>query len=380
MTEVTKDACESLPGGGTVEKFQLKSESVTMEIISLGCIITSIKTKDKTGKINDIVLGFDNPEGYLANPRFFGAVVGRVANRIAKGYLANPRFFGAVVGRVANRIAKVIICRTGACAGIFSCVGLVRCLPHASTWLLVELLPVVFQAIWTPEALPSGVRFSLTSADGEEGFPGELKVWVTYILEGEVLTINYRAQTTKSTPINLTNHSYFNLAGHKRIPFCFVQGTTDIYDHEVSIMAEAYLPVDDTMIPTGEVKPVQDSPFDLRKPVQIGQRLKKLPGLGFDHNFCLSTTKEQQKQQQLCARVYHPPSGRVLEVGTSQPGVQFYTANFLDSSLKGKGGAVYPKHSAFCLETQNWPDAVNKVCVTQSEQNKNGKISSVNCS
>lgn len=320
MTEVTKDACESLPGGGTVEKFQLKSESVTMEIISLGCIITSIKTKDKTGKINDIVLGFDNPEGYLANPRFFGAVVGRVANRIAKGkFTANGKEYQLAINNGPNAI-------------------------HGG-------LKGFDKAIWTPEALPSGVRFSLTSADGEEGFPGELKVWVTYILEGEVLTINYRAQTTKSTPINLTNHSYFNLAGH---------GTTDIYDHEVSIMAEAYLPVDDTMIPTGEVKPVQDSPFDLRKPVQIGQRLKKLPGLGFDHNFCLSTTKEQQKQQQLCARVYHPPSGRVLEVGTSQPGVQFYTANFLDSSLKGKGGAVYPKHSAFCLETQNWPDAVNK--------------------
>nr|XP_006007836.1 PREDICTED: aldose 1-epimerase [Latimeria chalumnae] len=187
----------------------------------------------------------------------------------------------------------------------------------------------------------------MTSPDGEEGYPGELKVWVTYTLEGGELAINYRAQTTKTTPVNLTNHSYFNLAGH---------GTPNIYDHVISIAADTYLPVDDTAIPTGELATVQDTCFDLRKPVQLECQMRKSHIGGFDHNFCLQDLKEQQ----LCARVYHPLSGRVLEVDTTQPGIQFYTANYLDGSLTGKGGAVYPKHSGFCLETQNWPDAVNK--------------------
>ncbi|XP_042189065.1 aldose 1-epimerase [Callorhinchus milii] len=205
----------------------------------------------------------------------------------------------------------------------------------------------VERALWTPEVLPNGVKFSLMSSDGEEGFPGEVKVQVTYTLVGGELTINYWAQTTKTTPINLTNHSYFNLAGH---------GSPNIYDHEVSVEATRYLPVDDVMIPTGEIASVENTPFDLRNPVLLGSHIQNKLKAGFDHNFCLQESKERFP----CARVYHRPSGRLLQVETTQPGVQLYTANFLDGSLKGKGGAVYPKHSAFCLETQNWPDAVNK--------------------
>ncbi|KAG2467053.1 IF4A3 factor, partial [Polypterus senegalus] len=211
------------------------------------------------------------------------------------------------------------------------------------------------QAIWNAEVLPNGVRLSLTSADGHEGYPGELQVSVTYMLEGDVLSVHYEARTNKTTPVNLTNHSYFNLAG---------QGTPDIYDHEISINADAYLPVDSTMIPTGDVQPVKGTPFDLRSSVRIGDRLSQLPDRGFDHNFCLSSPEERRETPKYFSRVYHPGSGRVLNVATTQPGVQFYTANFLDASIKGKGGAAYPKHSAFCLETQNWPDAINKVEVS----------------
>ncbi|MBN3312840.1 GALM epimerase, partial [Atractosteus spatula] len=367
QTEVTKTEFGVVPGQGSVDKFQLKSQNVTLEVISLGCIITSLKTKNKRGEFDDIVLGFDNLEEYLSNPACFGAVVGRVANRIAKGkFTVDGKEYQLAINNGPNSL-------------------------HGG-------LKGFNKAIWTSEVLLSGVRFCLTSPDGDEGYPGELRASVTYVLEGEVLSIHYKAETNKTTPVNLTNHSYFNLAGH---------GTPDIYDHEVSITADAYLPVDDTMIPTGvlpvlvrlpgvlpvpvqcpgEIAPVQDSLFDLRKPVLIGQRLKELAEPGFDHNFCLSSPGDPwlvrhcarygeevgaqdhhlsssrmttPAQETGTSRVTHPGSGRVLDVHTSQPGVQFYTANFLDGSLRGKAAAAYPRHSAFCLETQNWPDAVNQ--------------------
>ncbi|XP_064173071.1 aldose 1-epimerase [Anguilla rostrata] len=319
MTEVSKEEFGVIPGQGSVEKWKLKSQSVTIEIISLGCIITSLKTQDKNGEMDDIVLGFDSLEGYLTNPRYFGAVVGRVANRIAKGkFTIDGKEYQLAINNGPNSL-------------------------HGG-------LKGFDKAIWTSEATADGVRLSLTSRDGEEGYPGELSATVTYSLQGDTLTVQYHASSSQATPINLTNHSYFNLAGH---------GTPDIYDHLVSITADAYLPVDDTMIPTGEIRAVDGSPFDLRKPVLIGPRLKEVPGPGFDHNFCLSSPGEPPEERP-CARVHHPKSGRVLEVSTTQPGVQFYTANFLDGSLRGKGGATYPKHSAFCLETQNWPNAVNQ--------------------
>ncbi|KAE8601376.1 hypothetical protein XENTR_v10013652 [Xenopus tropicalis] len=318
MTSVTRDVFGHLPGGGgTVERFCLDSKQVRAEVISFGCIITRLETQDRTGTFSDIVLGFDDIEGYTNKHPYFGAVVGRVANRIANGkFTVEGKDYHLAINNGPNSL-------------------------HGG-------LKGFDKVLWAPKLIENGVQFSYQSKDGEEGYPGELNLWVTYTLVGGTLTVNYRAQSNKTTPINLTNHSYFNLAG---------QGSSNIYDHVVSIEADHYLPVDDTMIPTGEVAPVLGTCFDLRKPVELGSHMNSFYLDGFDHNFCLGVTQEQKQ----CARVSHPLSGRVLTVSTTQPGVQFYTANFLDGSLKGKGGAVYPKHSAFCLETQGWPDAVNKV-------------------
>ncbi|XP_028577592.2 galactose mutarotase [Podarcis muralis] len=317
MTEVKREKFgEWHLGGGTVEKFLLKSSTVKVEIISLGCIITALETKDKDGKFSDIVLGFDHLEGYTNKHPYFGAVVGRVANRIARGkFTVEGVEYQLAINNGPNSLH-------GGKKGFD-------------------------KAIWEPEVLPDGVRFFRVSPDGEERYPGELKVWVTYTLKDGELTISYRAQSSKTTPVNLTNHAYFNLAG---------QGSPNIYDHEFTIQADSYLPVDETQIPTGEIASVQDTGFDLRKPVEFGKHLQKFQLGGFDHNFCLKQTKETC----FCARAHHPPSGRMIEVYTTQPGIQFYTGNFLDGTLKGKGGCVYPKHSGFCLETQNWPNAVNQ--------------------
>ncbi|KAL2083417.1 hypothetical protein ACEWY4_021190 [Coilia grayii] len=319
MTDIAKEVFGVVPEQGSIEKWTLSTASVRVEVISLGCIITSIKTADRHGNFADVVLGFDDLASYVSNPRYFGAVVGRVANRIAKGRFAiDGQEYKLAVNNGPNAL-------------------------HGG-------LRGFNKALWTSETVENGVRFSHCSPDGDEGYPGNLRVSVTYCLEKHTLSVHYSAHTDKTTPVNLTNHSYFNLGG---------QGKADIYDHEVTVFAQTYLPVDDTMIPTGEVKPVENTPFDLRAPVLIGSRLKELPGPGFDHNFCL-WEPGQPREERHCARVVHPESGRVLEVSTTQPGVQFYTSNFLDGTLPGKGGASYPKHSAFCLETQNWPDAVNQ--------------------
>ncbi|EAX00367.1 galactose mutarotase [Homo sapiens] len=317
MASVTRAVFGELPsGGGTVEKFQLQSDLLRVDIISWGCTITALEVKDRQGRASDVVLGFAELEGYLQKQPYFGAVIGRVANRIAKGtFKVDGKEYHLAINKEPNSL-------------------------HGGVRGFDKVL-------WTPRVLSNGVQFSRISPDGEEGYPGELKVWVTYTLDGGELIVNYRAQASQATPVNLTNHSYFNLAG---------QASPNINDHEVTIEADTYLPVDETLIPTGEVAPVQGTAFDLRKPVELGKHLQDFHLNGFDHNFCLKGSKEKH----FCARVHHAASGRVLEVYTTQPGVQFYTGNFLDGTLKGKNGAVYPKHSGFCLETQNWPDAVNQ--------------------
>ncbi|XP_039995926.1 aldose 1-epimerase [Xiphias gladius] len=319
MTEVSHQQWGEVSGLGSVDLWVLQSSQVRVEVLTLGAIIRSVYSRGKDGQMEDIVLGYDDLEGYVSDKRYLGAVVGRVANRIARGrFLVEGKEYQLDINNGPNAL-------------------------HGG-------LRGFNKAIWHASAVEGGVQLSLTSPDGDQGYPGKVQVSVSYTLQGETLTADYQAVSTKTTPINLTNHSYFNLAG---------QGAADIYNHQVSISAQSYLPVDDTSIPTGEIRAVEGTPFDLRKPVLIGPRLKEVPGPGFDHNFCLSSPRDACTERH-AARVCHPASGRVLEVFTSQPGVQFYTANFLDGSMTGKGGARYGKHSSFCLETQNWPDAVNQ--------------------
>ncbi|KAM9847399.1 galactose mutarotase [Aulostomus maculatus] len=320
MTQVSCQQWGKVSDLGFVDMWSLHSSKVHVEILTLGAIIRSVCSKGKHSEMEDIVLGYDDLTGYKSDKRYFGAVIGRVANRIAKGHFeVNGREYQLDVNNGLNAL-------------------------HGG-------LQGFNKAIWHASAVGNGVQLSLTSPDGDQGYPGEVQVSVTYVLQEETLTAEYQAHSSKTTPINLTNHSYFNLAG---------QATADIYDHEVSINARSYLPVDDMSIPTGEIRAVDGSPFDLRQPVVIGPRLKAVSGVGFDHNFCLSSPGDPWTVRH-AARVCHPASGRVLEVTTSQPGIQFYTANFLDGSLTGKGGVKYGKHSSLCLETQNWPDAVNQV-------------------
>lgn len=319
MTQVSCQQWGELPSLGIVDLWTLQSSQVQVQVLTLGAIIRSVCSKGKRGQMEDVVLGYDDLEGYMSDKRYFGAVVGRFANRIAKGSFAvDGKEYQLDINNGPNAL-------------------------HGG-------LQGFNKAIWHAKGVEAGVQLSLTSADGDQGYPGEVQVSVIYTLQGETLTAEYQAQSSKTTPINLTNHAYFNLAG---------QAATDIYDHEVSISAQFYLPVDDTSIPTGEIRAVDGTPFDLRQPVLIGPWLKKVPGVGFDHNFCLSSPGDPWVER-YAARVVHPCSGRVLEVSTSQPGVQFYTANFLDGSITGKGGLRYGKHSSLCLETQNWPDAVNQ--------------------
>ncbi|XP_026969144.1 galactose mutarotase [Sagmatias obliquidens] len=211
MVSVTRAVFGDLPlGAGTVEKFQLQSDQLRVDIISWGCTITALEVKDRQGRASDLVLGFAELEGYLQKQPYFGAVVGRVANRIAKGtFTLDGKEYQLAINNGPNSL-------------------------HGGVRGFDKVL-------WTPQVLSNGVEFSRVSPDGEEGYPGELKVWVTYTLDGGELVINYRAQASQTTPVNLTNHSYFNLAG---------QGSPNIYDHEVTIEADAFLPVDETLIPT----------------------------------------------------------------------------------------------------------------------------------
>ncbi|XP_035800635.2 aldose 1-epimerase isoform X3 [Amphiprion ocellaris] len=345
MTQVSHQPWGEVADVGSVDLWVLQSSNVKVEVLTLGAIIRAVCCRGNNGQMEDVVLGYDDLEGYVSDKRYMGAVVGRVANRIAGGrFVVEEKEYQLEINNGPNALHG----------------GLKGFNKFCQDSLKDEIL---VQAIWLATAVEDGVQLSLTSPDEDQGYPGEVKASVSYTLQGETLTAEYQASSTKTTPINLTNHSYFNLAGQ-------VHDASNIYDHQVSISAQSYLPVDDTSIPTGEIRAVEGTPFDLRQQTVIGPRLKELPGPGFDHNFCLSGPKDPWAVRP-AARVCHPASRRVLEVSTSQPGVQFYTANFLDGSITGKGGSRYGKHNSFCLETQNWPDAVN--------QRSRGPCHKVNC-
>jgi aldose 1-epimerase len=308
----------------SVELYTLTNTSgVTAKVTTYGAILTELHVPDRDGKMADVVLGFEDLKGYLAGHPYFGATVGRVANRIAKGkFTLDGKEYKLAVNNGPNAL-------------------------HGG-------LKGFDKAVWKAEPLDvadgAAVKFTYVSKDGEEGYPGTLTAAVTYTLtNANELNIDYVATTDKATPVNLTNHSYFNLAGPK---------SSDILGHELMLAADKYTPTDATLIPTGEIKPVKDTPLDFTKPTPIGERIDKLKGEpgGYDHNFVLNG---EGKKLALAARVREPKSGRTMEMLTTEPGVQFYTGNFLDGKLKGKDGVVYKKHGGFCLEAQHFPDSVN---------------------
>jgi aldose 1-epimerase len=309
-----------LSDGTAVDLFTLTNASgLVAKITNYGTIITELHVPDRAGKNGDVVLGFDNLEQYLKEHPYFGCTVGRVANRIAKGrFTLDDKTYDLAVNNGPNHL-------------------------HGG-------LKGFDKMVWKAEPQTgAAVKFSYTSADGEEGYPGQVAVVVVMTLtDRNELSIDYTATTDKPTPINLTNHSYFNLAG---------QG--EVLNHELLIAAEQFTPKDQNSIPTGEIKPVKGTPMDFTKPHAIGSRFSQLEEkpVGYDHNYVLNGSG---KALSLAARAFEPRTGRVLEVSTTEPGVQLYTANYLDGSLIGKRGTVYGQHSGFCLETQHFPDSVNK--------------------
>ena len=317
-----------LPSGDSIHVYTLTNKSgLEMRVIDYGGLIISLKTPDKTGALGDIVLGYDNIDGYLKSTPYFGALVGRYANRIARGaFTLDGKRYALAVNNGVNALH-------GGVKGFD-------------------------KVMWTSEpkvdSTGVGVVLTYTSVDGEEGYPGTLAVRVTYTLtDMNEFTIDYSATTDKATPINLTQHSYFNLAG---------AGSGDVLGHMVSLDADAYTPVDSTLIPTGVLQPVAGTPFDLRKPVAIGAHINDADAQltiagGYDHNFVINRTGAGVVH---AARVVEPTSGRTLDVATTEPGIQLYTGNFLDGTITGKGGHVYARRNGFCLETQHFPDSPNQ--------------------
>ena len=325
---VNKKTFGTTAEGKAVDIYTLSNaHGVEARVITYGGILVSLRVPDKNGHLDDVVLGFDSFEGYSKPGPYFGAICGRYANRIAAGkFSVDGKEYTLAKNNGSNSL-------------------------HGG---LKGFDKVVWQAEQFQQQEGVGVILTYTSPDGEEGFPGNLKVKVTYTLtDRNELTLDYQATTDKATPVNLTNHSYFNLAG---------AGKGDILGQVVMLNADHFTPVDNTLIPTGKIESVKGTPLDFTKPTAIGARINdqneqlKLGG-GYDHNFVINRKGEGLT---LAARVVEPTSGRVLEVDTTEPGVQLYTGNFLDGTLRGKNGITYQHRYGFCLETQHYPDSPNQ--------------------
>jgi aldose 1-epimerase len=299
------------------------SKGATVEIMNYGATITRLLVPDKTGKLGDVVLGFDSIAGYQKDSPYFGTIAGRVANRIAKGTFT------------VDGVTYHVAINNG---------------PNSLHGGLVGYDKRIWNAAITPVKDGQAVTFTLVDPDGTENYPGTVNVAVKYTLtDSNTLRIDYTATTDKATPINLTNHTYWNLKD---------AGVSDIGAHILQVNADAYTPVDDVQIPTGEIAPVKGTPIDFTSPKPIGKDIEAMSGdpAGYDHNLVL---RSQNGTLAEALKVYEPTTGRVMEMWTTEPGVQFYTANFLAGKFAGKGGVVYQKHSALCFEAQDFPDAIN---------------------
>jgi len=322
---VTKKKYGNMPDATQVDEYTLTNKNgMTMKVITLGGIVTEMHVPDKDGKFADVCLGCSNLAEYLEGHPYFGAITGRVANRIAKGkFTLGGKEYTLATNNGPNHL-------------------------HGGK---IGFDKVIWTGtIYRTEGAQS-LMLQYRSKDGEEGYPGNLSVTVRYILtDKNEWRIEYSATTDKATPINLTQHAYFNLAGHS-------SGT--ILDHQVKINADKYTPTDDTLIPTGKIEPVKGTPNDFTTPTAIGKRIKdiKADPQGYDLNFVLNGKAGELRE---IAVVTEPKSGRVMKVSTTEPGVQFYTGNFLDGKQKGKGGVKYSQYGGFCLETQHYPDSINQ--------------------
>jgi aldose 1-epimerase len=319
--KITRTAFGKLPDGTAIELYTLSNgRGMTAKIMTYGAILTSLDVPDRKGAVGDVTLGFDSLAPYVKGHPFFGATVGRYGNRIAKGkFTLDGKEYTLAVNNGPNSL-------------------------HGG---LKGFDKRVWKAVPKMTAAGPSVEFTYTSPDGEEGYPGTLKTRVVYtvLTDSNTLRIDYTATTDKATPVNLTNHSYFNLAGKG-----------DILGTRVLMKASRYTPVDDTLIPTGEIAAVKGTPLDFTEEHSIGSRLNELKGepKGYDHNFIRDASGFGT-----AVRAYDPTSGRVVTMSTSEPAFQFYTGNFLDGTLTGKRGVVYKQHTGFCFEAQHYPDSPN---------------------
>lgn len=325
---VEKTLFGEMPDGRKVDKYTLRNTAgMEIDVITYGGIITRWTAPDKGGKHEDIVLGFDTLQQYLDSSPYFGALIGRYGNRIAKGkFTLDGETYTLATNDGENHLH-------GGDKGFDK---------------------VLWQAKAESTDDGSSLELTYTSADGEEGYPGKLEVKVTYILTGNnELDVRYEATTDKPTIVNLTQHSYFNLSG---------DFTQSVLDHELFLDADTYLPVDGGLIPTGELRKVSGTPFDFKQPKLMGKEInaenEQLElGKGYDHCWVLN---QKEDNYGLAASAYHPKTGRLLEVYTDEPGIQFYSGNFLDGTLPAQKGGTYGQRAGFCLETQHYPDSPNQ--------------------
>jgi aldose 1-epimerase len=327
-TTVTKKSEGTLPNGAAVDRYTLKDEKLEVQVITYGGFVVSLKTPDRAGKLDDVVLGFDDAAGYYEN-----------------NHSDKASSFGPIIGRYANRIAHAT----------FTLDGNTYHLPKNNGDNSLHGGPNGFSdQMWEGKEIKDGVELRYVSKDGEAGYPGNLSVTVRYTLRDGDLRIEYSATTDKPTVLNLTNHSYFNLSG---------QGNGNVLQEEVKLNASKFTPVDSALIPTGELRAVAGTPFDFLKPHTLGERINADDeqlrlGNGYDHNFVIDGGGTRKLVE--VGEVHDPASGRTLTVLSTEPGVQMYTANHLDGSIHGKQGKSYVKNGAVCLETQHYPDSPNQ--------------------
>jgi aldose 1-epimerase len=337
-TRVSKSSYGRMPDGTTVDLYSLSDGLIEAGIITYGGILVSLRAPDRNGKLDDVVLGCNSLNEYMAETAHFGAIIGRYANRIAHGtFQLDSQLYSIPKNNGDNAL-------------------------HGG--------PRGFdKVVWTAQAIADGVELTYVSKDGDQGFPGTLTTIVRYTLGNGALRIDYSATTDKGTVLNLTNHSYFNLAG---------QGNGEILQHVVQINSSRITPLNADLIPTGELQSIEGTPFDFRTPHAVGERIDADDaqlrfGLGYDINYVLDHPGKGTE----VAEVYEPTTGRILRVQTDQPGLQFYTGNHLNGSITGKQGRVYKKRFALCLETQHFPDSPNQPSFPSTELKPGEKFRSV---